>query len=180
MTTFDIATPQDFWDYVVVPDYDDSVTNVDDLRKAFHCAISLFHMADWIYITHQTTIHATFYFNSRKLLGSNVPMLVTRVSEFADSISDAHPNFELIRRIANSVKHLSLTGQSPHTNAPSNASNTSVQTTGYGVGGFGQGRYGGTPRVVLANHAGQPPIEFKDLATSVFNNWMNLKALHHW
>jgi hypothetical protein len=38
-----------YWKEIVTPDYDDFFADLDNLRKAFHCAISLFHMADWLY-----------------------------------------------------------------------------------------------------------------------------------
>jgi hypothetical protein len=38
-----------YWNEFVEPDYQDYVAQQGDLRRAFHCAISLFHMADWIF-----------------------------------------------------------------------------------------------------------------------------------
>lgn len=176
MTVY-IQTPQEFWTNVVCPDYTDFMAKINDLRLAFHCAISLFHMADWIYETHKTAIDSTFMFKDRR---TGAPTPVSRVSEFANAISDTYPDFELIRQIANTAKHLKLSSTSPHPNAPSHAANTAVQSTGYGQGGFGQGPFGGTPRVMLANHPGQPDFEFSTIATSVFNMWQALKVQHRW
>ena len=47
-----------YWNQVVVPDYDDFFQNLDNLRKAFHCASSLFHMADWLYWDNKAYIDA--------------------------------------------------------------------------------------------------------------------------
>jgi hypothetical protein len=175
--TASIQTPQEFWTYVVVPDYQEFMGKVDDLRLAFHCAISLFHMADWVYETYKPAIDSSFVFADRK---SGVSTPVRQVSQFANAISDLHPDFELIRQIANTAKHLQLTSTSPHPNAPTNAANTAVQSTGFGQGGFGQGPFGGTPRVMLANHRGQPDIEFSVIATTVFNMWQSLSSQHGW
>jgi hypothetical protein len=38
-----------YWAEVLEPDYQDFQASKGDLRKAFHCAGSLFHMADWLY-----------------------------------------------------------------------------------------------------------------------------------
>ncbi len=172
-----IQTPQEFWDGVVVPDYNDFKSSIDDLRLAFHCAISLFHMSDWIYETHKVVINGTLRFNDRKT-GKSKP--VNRATEYANYISDSHPDFELIRQIANTAKHLKLTSTSPHPNAPSHAANTAVGRTGWGQGSWGQGPWGGTPRVMLANHPGQTDLEFTAIAQSVFEMWLTLRNRDGW
>ena len=43
-----------------MPDYDDFFADLDNLRKAFHCAGSLFHMADWLYWGNKAYIDAKF------------------------------------------------------------------------------------------------------------------------
>src|SRR5205823_9417063 len=68
---------------------------------------------------------------------------------FANALGELHPDFDLIRGIANSAKHLVLTNPRPHPAAPSHAANTRVQSTGFGQGGYGMRPYGGTPRVML-------------------------------
>jgi hypothetical protein len=177
MVASSIQTPQEFWENVVVHDYNDFMSRIDDLRLAFHCAISLFHMSDWIFQTHQTNILANIRFKDRKS-GQSKP--VTRASEFANFVSDAHPDFELIRQIANTAKHLRLTGVSPHPNAPSHAANTAVRGTGWGQGAWGQGPWGGTPRVMLANHPGKSDLEFSKIAHDAFAMWPVLRARHEW
>jgi hypothetical protein len=140
-----IQTPQDYWDHILVLDYNDCMASADDLRLAFHCAVSLFHMTDWVYITHKSKIDASFRFKDKA--GTTRP--VSNEKEFANALRDIHADFELIRQIANTAKHLKLTNTSTHPNAQSHAANTAIQSTGYGQGGFGQGPYGGTPRVIV-------------------------------
>ena len=175
-TSIHIQTPHEFWDDVVVPDYDDFLGKIDDLRLALHCAISLFHMADWVYVTHKAMIDAAFTFKDK----TGIPRSVSDEKEFANALGDAHRNFELIRQIANTAKHLKLKRVSSHPNAPSHAANTAVQGTGWGQGGFGQGPFGGAPRVMLANHPGQADFEFSDIAESVFKMWQGLRIQHGW
>lgn len=176
-----IQTPKEFWDGIVVPDYNAFVAKTDDLRLAFHCAIALFHMADWVYVMHQSTINATFTFVD----GAKGVRPVIRSGHFANSLGQAHPDFELVRQIANAAKHLDLDGKSHHANAPTHAANVFVRTMSWVSGGMGTGglsavALGQQPRVVLANHPGQPDIEFINIAKSVFAMWHNLNAKQGW
>jgi hypothetical protein len=66
MKAIRIQTPEEFFTNVVKPDYTDFMAKIEDLRLAFHCAISLFHMADWIYETHTAAIDVTFTFKDRR------------------------------------------------------------------------------------------------------------------
>lgn len=168
-----ITDCRSFWREIVVPDYNDFTANIDDLRRAFHCAISLFHLSDWVYVAHKAHIDANFTFRERHG--------VARADErtFANALGDLHPDFDLIRGIANSAKHLVLTNRRPHPAAPSHAANTRVQSTGFGEGGYGMGPYGGTPRVMLEG-AGGEDREFSDLATSTFDMWKRLSQQHNW
>ena len=38
-----------FWREIVVPDYNDFYATIDNIRRAFHCAISLFHLCDFFF-----------------------------------------------------------------------------------------------------------------------------------
>jgi hypothetical protein len=48
-----VSDCRSFWREIVGADYNDSVAHIDDLRRAFHCAISLFHLSDWVYVAHK-------------------------------------------------------------------------------------------------------------------------------
>lgn len=47
-----------FWNDILLPDHQDFMQEVDNVRKAFHLAISLFQMADWLYCGHSVFINA--------------------------------------------------------------------------------------------------------------------------
>jgi hypothetical protein len=164
-----------FWREIVVPDYEDFNAGIDDIRRAFHCAISLFHLGDWVYHAHKASIDATFTYRDRK----GVVRPVTDEKTFANSLGELHPDFDLIRGIANSAKHLVLTNPRPHPASPSHAANTRIQSTGYGEGAYGMGPYGGTPRVMLEGPGGQDR-EFTDLAKSTSDMWQRLSQQHNW
>jgi hypothetical protein len=164
-----------FWREIVVPDYNDFNAAIDNIRRAFHCAISLFHLCDWVYHVHRPYIDANFSYRDR----NGVVRPVTDEKTFANALGDLHPDFDLIRGIANSAKHLVLTNRRPHPASPSHAANTRVQSTGFGEGGYGMGPYGGTPRVMLEGPGGQDR-EFTDLAKSTFEMWQRLSQQHNW
>jgi hypothetical protein len=170
-----ITNCRSFWREIVVPDYNDFVMRIDDLRCAFHCAISLFHLSDWVYVAHKAYIDANFIFRDK----DGIVRSVTDKKTFANALGDLHPDFDLIRGIANSAKHLVLTNRRPHPAAPSHAANTRVQGTGFGEGGYGMGPYGGTPRVMLEGPSSQDR-EFSDLAKSTFDLWKRLSQQHNW
>jgi hypothetical protein len=56
-----ITNYKEFRRSVVEPDFQDFMANRDDVRKAWHCAGSLFHLADWVYGAHKA-IDAKFTF----------------------------------------------------------------------------------------------------------------------
>ncbi len=164
-----------FWQYIVKPDYNAFREKIDDLRRAFHCAIALFHLSDWIYVAHKTYINANFMFKGK----NGTSQQVYDEKTFANALRDLHPDFELVRGIANSAKHLQLKNSGAHPSAPSHAANTRVQITGYGEGGYGMGPFGGSPRVMLEGPQGQD-LEFSDLAESAYEMWRSISQKHNW
>ena len=170
-----IKDPAGFWSDVVNPDYREFLERIDDLRRAFHCAISLFHLADWIYVANRPAIDASFTFTDKNGSGQRVYDEKT----FANALADICREFELVRGIANSAKHLSLRSAGRDPSSPTHAANTRSQSPGWGEGGYGSGPYGGTPRVMLEGPGGDD-LEFSELAQAVHNMWLSLSATHGW
>lgn len=178
----EFRTAADFWSGMVEPDYQDCLNNPADLRAAFHAAISLFHMHDCVWKIHEPAVRANFTFTDR--MGSSVAGVHDNMS-FANALEQQCADFGRIRGIANAAKHLELRDIRPVPNAPSHASNTSVQVTGggsgYGVGprGYGEAGWGYArgPRVVLE---GPSDMEFSDVAKAVYQMWQTLRATHGW
>lgn len=168
-----LTTSQDFWTEMVEPDCDEYRKNIASLRYAFHSASSLFHLHDWIFYTDQSTVKTFTYLDKLQMTKP-----VTKPSHFANHLEQLNSNFGLIRGVANAAKHLVLTTPSPVQNSPSNAANTQVQSTGYGVGPHGVGPYGGSPRVVI--QAQPDNLEYLDIMDDVFKMWLTLKAKHRW
>jgi hypothetical protein len=161
-----------YWNEIVIPDYDEFFADLDNLRKAFHCAGSLFHMGDWLYHGNKAYIDAHFTW----LDGNGAAQSVSDEKTFASAVRDLNPNFELVRNIANASKHL-LIKKGKHAASPVSAANTYVSGTGFGIGGFGMGPFGGTPRARQQGPGGAD-LELSDLATSVRDTWINLCATH--
>lgn len=172
-----VDTYSDFWREIVVEDHKAFKAQVDDIRLAFHFANSLFHVADWVYVNNKAYIDSNFTFKEK----SGASKAVSDEKEFANALRDMNLNFELIRGIANAAKHLQLRNPSKahHGHAPSHAANTSVRSTGYGVGGYGVGPYGGGPRVMLEGPANNH-LEFLDIAEDVMQMWQQLATQHNW
>ena len=177
------ATASDFWAGMVEPDYREFESNQADLRAAFHAAISLFHMHDWVWRTHSVGVSAAFAFRNK--VGATVQ--VNDAQSFANALEQKCDDFGRIRGIANAAKHLELRsdGIRPVPNAPRHAADTTIQITGggsgydVGPGGYGVGTwsYAKGPRVVLA---GSPDLEFSDIAKAVYDMWCSLRIAHGW
>jgi hypothetical protein len=179
----EFRTPADFWFGMVEPDFADCEANKADLRAAFHAAISLYHMHDWVWKARADEVKLLFTYSS----GDRKMRAVHGARSFANALEQQYPDFGRIRSIANAAKHLELTEIRPVENAASHASNTAVQVPGAGLGGYGIGAgygtpglsYAGLPRVMLAGPNGND-IEFFHLAKTVRDMWTGLRASHGW
>ena len=80
-----IATPQDFFKRVVAPDVAALREEVGDVRLAFHAAISLHHLPDWI-------------------CGAGI-VQYKDPSKYLQSLYPRHPGLEIIRALALNAKH---------------------------------------------------------------------------
>ena len=159
---------------MVVPDYNDFVADPGDLRKAFHTAISLFHLHDWVYMAQGAMINQNFSFNDQ----TGTSRSVTHSKAFANSLEIMQPNFALVTGLANAAKHLSMNGTRPHPDAPSDVAKTASQSLGCGEGKFGMGPYGGTPQVMLEGAIGH--LHFTQIAEDVLEMWKSLARTHGW
>jgi hypothetical protein len=162
---------------MVEPDYQDQIKDLSDLRTTLHSAISLFHMSDWVFHTHESQVCSSFTF--RDAHGLNKPVYSPQT--FANALEAINDDFARVRGICHAGKHLKLHDIRPVPGAPSHSANTRVQTTGYGAGGYGRGPYGGTARVMLeGGGAGGADAEFSIIAQSVYQMWLDLNRAHSW
>jgi hypothetical protein len=116
---FDISTSADFYE-MLVEDFDELITKPDSARLALHCAISAYHLREWLWkdwLSSDT--------EAKEAIG------VTSESSFNDWIYEHCVWFGSIRDLANGTKHFR---QNPNMK-------TSL-SGGYGKGPYGVGTYG--------------------------------------
>jgi hypothetical protein len=178
MTTHDqIDSYRKFKDSVVKPDLRDFLANRGDLRKAWHCAGSLFHLHDWVYAAHKASIDGQYTYVDDK--GRIRP--VSNSKEFANALGQKHPHFQIIRGIANSSKHFKLLPTPPGRNdppgMPSHAANTYVSGAAFQSDAFQSNAFQtGDVKV----EAAPKDIEFAQIAQSVMEMWERLFAQEGW
>ncbi len=155
-----IDTYTKFKEAVVEPDFHAFMSDWGNLRKAWHCAVSLFHLSDWVYEAHKQTIDAKYQYQDRK--GQTQP--VSNEKEFANALGQQHPAFQLIRGVANAAKHCKLKSGHPQDplGMPSHAANTYVAFQ------IGEVKLQGTD------------VEFASLAQAVLTMWNDLFAKEGW
>src|SRR5262249_16049597 len=131
-----IDTYGKFKRWVVDPDFRDFTADVGDLRRMWHCAGSLFHLHDWVYVAHKSSIDAKYTFVDDRGLTQSV----SRLSHGTHSLGQTFPEFELIRGIANSSKHCELRpvppGRISPPGMPTAAANTYVTGVAFQPGAF--------------------------------------------
>jgi hypothetical protein len=156
----EFRTAADFWAGMIEPDYQDCLNDPANLRAAFHAAISLFHMHDWVWTTHEARVRAAF-------------MNVHNATSFANALEKQCEDFGRIRGIANAAKHLKLSNIRPVPHAPGHANDTAVSGPVFGGGSYyGKDFYG--PCVMLGD------MPFSNVICGVYKMWNELRTAHGW
>ncbi len=163
-----ISTYKDFKACVVEPDFDEYMADKSDLRKAWHCAGSLYHLHDWVYAAHKVSIDAKRTYVDDQ--GRTQP--VSCVKHFANSLGQAHSDFQLLRGIANASKHFVLRPPPPGRQnppaMPCAAADTAVVGAVFQRGVF-QPNVFQMGSVMLQAESGD--IKFSKLAESALEMW---------
>lgn len=172
-----IDTYQDFMREIVEPDLGDFLADKSNLRRAWQCAGSLFHLHDWVYATHKAAIDAKYTFLDRH----GATQSASCNEHFANALGQLHPDFQLVRGIANASKHFALRapklGTQNPPGMPSHAANTYVSGSAFQPGTFQASAFQIGDVVLEA----QPnDIEFSGLARSVLDMWKRLFMKEGW
>jgi len=171
-----IDTYSKYKQQVVERDFREFMAARADLRKAWHCAGSLFHLHEWVYAAHKAAIDAKYTFVDDN--GSIRP--VSCAVHFANSLGQIYPDFQLVRGIANASKHFVLrappAGRSHPSGMPSHAANTYVSGAAFQLGAFSNAFQLGE----VKQQADSTDIEFAVLAQSILNMWDQLFAQEGW
>jgi hypothetical protein len=164
-------TPDDFWQGILLPDYNHFQENTGDLRSAFHSAISLFHMHDWIFEAYPDCVTANFAFTHSDGHSQNA----TDVGMFANALEQANSDFGLIRGIATAAKHWKVTRKKHQQNVPSHSSNV-MSFDSHGVGSYNKIISSGDRKVMLEVEDGYIPLD--EISKGVYEMWLKLKCKH--
>jgi hypothetical protein len=164
-----------YWNELVEPDYQEFQANQGDMRKAFHCAISLLHMADWVYKEKGPHYWKSIGLQFTDRTGAAVA--VHDDKSFANALAAIDPNFELVRNIANSAKHFSLNKPGRHPSSPSHAANTYSSPITFSPSVFSPAIFDTTGKVMLEGPGGKDLL-FLNLAKSVYETFQIFCAKH--
>lgn len=165
LTSEHISSAQDFWEIVVKRDYEEFRGAATDLRKAFHVAISLHHVCDWVLADYCQR-------DPEKIFGKN------RLVDLQKHIIENEcRDYWLIRDIGNASKHFRLTRPADPPVAVHSSSATTVQASGFGMGPFGAGTWGGR-RIIVDTDSG--PRLFSEIAEKVYEMWDRLFREKGW
>src|SRR6476620_7833614 len=98
------TTAGDFWTGMLEPNYNAQARHPGSLRAALHAAISLFHMSDWVFHTHEAQVRASFTFRDASCVNKPVYSPET----FANALEAINDDFARLRGICHAGKHLKL------------------------------------------------------------------------
>jgi hypothetical protein len=151
--------PDVFYDAFVRADYREWQDDPHCLRKAFHVAVSAFHLADHFCRYHQRNT-ATF----RKRFGANYEK-DKGLERFQEVLDDRQPSFKPIHDMATAYKHL-------YTRARCSVSS---------AGSIEFIEYDGTKivgdRVLFITHKSGPKTKFATAISDVIDMWEQVLAL---
>ncbi|HWK96086.1 MAG TPA: hypothetical protein VNR39_11735 [Pseudolabrys sp.] len=116
---FDINDSRDFYTKLLA-DFDDFMAEPDSGRLALNCAITAYHMADWVWADWLKSDAAT-----------KAKLNVKTKEDFLAYLDRAWPWFPTVQALCNGTKHF---GRKEDFDA--------VRVQGYGMGAFGSGGYG--------------------------------------
>ena len=131
-------TPRQFLEKVVQPNVTEFHTNYDSERHAYNAVAAVDSLTAHIYVWCKR----------------NAPQEIANIendSHYRESLAKHSPDFRLLRDIAKAQKHVYLERGKPEVTT---AAQMTARPLGWGEGGYGEGRYGGPPQVVVTTDDG--------------------------
>jgi hypothetical protein len=153
---FGITNYEEFY-AMLVEDFDEFMKNRQSARCAMHCAITAYHLYEWVWGDWLKTDHAT-----KTKLG------ITDRASFLSWIDNKCLWFPIIQALANGGKHFS----------PEQAFET-IHVKGYGQGPFGAGGFGAGYLIIdygegAGEHRWQPAAHLLELAVRFWRDFFNI------
>jgi len=145
---------RNYFNEVLKPNFDEFMGTPSSFRTAFNLVSALLHMHEWVFAYDKAA--AETYFRAQ----------FARPWPLWEHIEKVQPKAKFIRDVANASKHVVI-DRNPSTSM-SHQANTSIQTAGFGEGGYGVGRYS-APSVMMSEGAGE--VSLDDCARAVFDVW---------
>ncbi len=171
MTKDRIEFARDLLDLVVEADRAEFAAETSDLRKAFHYAESLSSLSYWTCSELHEKGIALFNYGGTAYPFDSEPGY--REPGYREQLVKLCPEFGNVHDLANAAKHRVLTRK---TSTPAkHAANTHSTGTGFGMGGYGQGPFGGTPTVKI--QVGKTDfVYFSVVADKTYEMWKKIFA----
>ena len=154
-----LSSAEDYFLNVLKSNNDEFFNNPSTFANALNLATSLYHFHEWLY--------AYFRSNLERHFGTNF----ANPRDFWRMVEQTNKNFGYIRDLTNASKHVAI-GQRKTSTGMSHIANTHIVSQGYGIGRYGQGRFGGGPNVVFED--GGSLISFDQCASDLFAYWNTL------
>lgn len=164
MTEQRLENTRDYFDNIVEPAYRQFVDAEVTFLAVYSMAAGLYHIADWFYYHDEAKIRAKF--------GSQIK---SSGNFWHDIVEKQIPDSGFIRDLNNAAKHVELHFDpcKPKRRGPSttmrHSTNTSISTSAWGEGHYGQGGYGGAPEARM-DEAGHK-VSLEPIATALFEFW---------
>lgn len=155
MTT-QLITLKDFFEVVVKENRETHRSPKASLVTVVNYANSLWSLREWAFVRKQREIETYLA----------VSMPLKQACDLEEPLTMACPDWSQISAVANGLKHVEL--RKPKLGHLHDAKDMKVEKRGYGVGGFGVGRWGGTTFVIRTD---QGDKDFDAVSESVFQFW---------
>jgi len=146
-----IESPEDFFNLIVTPDFEDYLNDPKNIRMAFHVCMALDHLVDWIAL-------------------SKAPA-ETRKNFIEKKYSQCFPHLEIIHNVSVNAKHFN-----PHTVSKINFG---ITQNGMSIDDWGMtddvpdwDTYGVGPQV-MAKEQEKGPLWLLNSITAVYSFWTN-------
>jgi hypothetical protein len=150
-----ISSAEDYFEHVLSLNYRDFFEQPSTFQTAVNLASSLYHFHEWIYHYRRAFVEHKF------------STAFSTARDFWSYLEKHDGEFGYLRDIANASKHVEI-DRNPSTGM-THFANTHITWTGFGLGAYGAGRFGGGPNISIDD--GGKNVSFDSCAQKLFKFW---------
>ena len=158
-----LTSARDYFEEVAKPAFEQHFARPSNFQSIYAMVASLYHLHEWVFFYKKAEIQAKYgmAINSRGKFWHQV---------IEQNVKDAG----FIRDLNNVSKHvqLTITNKAKPSTPMHHSANTEISTSGWGVGAYGRGPFGGTR--VVKMHAGRKRVSLDPIAKRLFKFWKKL------